>query len=432
MRKMGIFRTLTVGLWCAAGGNILLAAPPAVLAVTPPAASTLADILPDPLRVSSVLEAAPEAAAARALVTAEQAEQMRLQAGPYEWSLRLGGQQRRSTPANASGERFNEWNSALERPLRLPGKAGLDRQLGEAGVAQAEVARDDARHELARSLLQAWFATVREQRGAAIWQDQQALLAQQAKGVARRVQLGDAARLEAVQIEAALAQVEAQHAQAIHRRDLAEAALQRRFPGLGLPATAALPAPQALSGDLESWFAALLAHNHELMLAGRQRERVVLQAERARRERVPDPAIGLAFSRERGGEEQVVGAYISIPLPGGARSATADAAQARAAAAERDEAAVRRRIEADAQARFMTAQAAVPAWQAAARSAQQLQRSAEMLGRAYALGEGALAEVLQARRLAVEARLGAEQLQLDALEAQARLLLDAHRLWADD
>ena len=50
----------------------------------------------------------------------------------------------------------------------------------------------------------------------------------------------------------------------------------------------------------------------------------------------------------------------------------------------------------------------------------------------WSVGEGALAEVLQARRLAVEARLGAEQLQLDALEAQARLLLDAHRLWADD
>jgi len=57
-------------------------------------------------------------------------------------------------------------------------------------------------------------------------------------------------------------------------------------------------------------------------------------------------------------------------------------------------------------------------------------RSAELQARAYSLGEAPLADVLQARRVALEAILMAEMARLDALQSQARLWLDTHQLWA--
>ena len=47
---------------------------------------------------------------------------------------------------------------AIERPLRLPGKARLDGELGRQGVEQARLSLGDAMHETARGLLRSWFA----------------------------------------------------------------------------------------------------------------------------------------------------------------------------------------------------------------------------------------------------------------------------------
>jgi outer membrane protein TolC len=57
---------------------------------------------------------------------------------------------------------------------------------------------------------------------------------------------------------------------------------------------------------------------------------------------------------------------------------------------------------------------------------------ATLMERAYALGESALPEVLNARRVAREAALGAALARLEALETRYRLLLDAHLLWPLD
>jgi cobalt-zinc-cadmium efflux system outer membrane protein len=52
------------------------------------------------------------------------------------------------------------------------------------------------------------------------------------------------------------------------------------------------------------------------------------------------------------------------------------------------------------------------------------------VSRAYELGESPLSDTLLARRQALEALSAAEQAQIDALEAQARLLLDMHAIWS--
>ena len=388
--------------------------------------------LPPTREVARLLNDAPAIRAALAQRDVENANRTRLETGPHEWNLRAGSQQRRVRPDNLPGERFSEWSAALERPLRLPGKAGLDAGIGSAGVALADTAIGDARHELSRFLLKLWFDWLRESESQSQWKQQVALLERQSLIVSRRQKLGDAAGIEAIQAEAALAQARAQLAQATSREQATLATLQQRFPDLQAPARTLLADPEALSGDVESWVARVLEHNHELALAEGERTRAGLLAERARRERLPDPSVGIAWSRERGGEENLVGAYISIPLPGGARSAAADAAGAQQVAAGHRAGAVRQKIAAEAAALFHSARAAVPAWQAARTAAQRLNESARLSERAYQLGEGNLSELLASRRLANEAELAARTQQIEALALRYQLLLDTHQLWPLD
>lgn len=388
--------------------------------------------LPSSDIVARVLREAPAIRAAGAQVRAEEANRQRLAAGSHEWNLRLGSQQRKVLPGNGPDERYGEWNAALERALRLPGKGALDGEIGAAGVGIAEAALDDARHEAGRALLAGWFAWLRENAATGQWAQQVELLAHQRQAIERRQQLGDAARLEAVQAAAALAQAEAQLAQASARLRIAEEDLRRRFPGLPLNAPTGLGEPATIAGSDGEWVAAILEHNHELGVARGETRRARLLADRARRERLPDPSIGVQFARERNGEEKLLGAYVSIPLPGGARRATADAAFAQAEAREEQAAAIERRIAGEAAALYHAAVAAIPGWQAARNAAEHLGRSAGMTARAYQLGEGSLSELLTARRLANEAELGARQARLEALELRYRLLLDTHRLWNFD
>lgn len=382
--------------------------------------------------VARVLRASPAVQAAAGQVAVEDAHRRRLEAGHYEWNVRLGGQQRRTRPALGGDERFVEWNAAVERPLRLPGKAANDAELGAASVALAETAHGDALHEGSRSLLKAWFAWLRENAAAAQWRDQVALLDRQAAAIRRRQQLGDAARLEGIQGDAALAQATAQLAQAEVRRQIAGEELRRSFPGLPLAEPADIGDAQPVAGGVEEWVVAVLEHSHELGVARGETQRARLAAERAGRDRLPDPTVGIQYSRERAGEEQVVGAYISLPLPGGGRRAGADAAYAHAESQALREAAVGRRISAEAATSYYAASAAQASWQAGRDAARQLGRAADMTARAYQLGEGSLGELLNARRLANEAGLAERLLRLDALETRYRLLLDAHRLWVLD
>ena len=388
--------------------------------------------LPPTREVARLLADAPAIRAALAQRDVENANRTRLEAGPHEWNLRAVSQQRRVRPDNLPGERFSEWSAALERPLRLPGKAGLDADIGQAGAALADTAIGDARHELSRLLLKSWFDWLRESESLSQWKQQVALLERQSLVVGRRQKLGDAAGIEAIQAEAALSQARAQLAQAGSREQATLATLQQRFPGLQAPVRTPLTEPEALSGDAESWVARVLEHNHELALAEGERTRASLLAERARRERLPDPSVGIAWSRERGGEENVVGAYISIPLPGGACSAAADAAGAQQVAAGHRAGAVRQKIAAEAAALFHSARAAVPAWQATRTAALRLNESARLSERAYQLGEGNLSELLTSRRLANEAELAARTQQIEALALRYQLLLDTHQLWPLD
>ncbi|MBL8429453.1 MAG: TolC family protein [Dechloromonas sp.] len=379
--------------------------------------------------VARVLRANPTVQAASSQIQVEAANRNRLEAGQYEWNVRLGGQQRKSKPALNPEERFNEWNAALERPIRLPGKASLDAELGAAGIGLAETAHGDALHESSRTLLKLWFVWLRESTAAAQWTEQFALLEKQSKGIQRRQQLGDAAKLESIQSEAAQAQAETQLAQARLRQRTAAEDLRRRFPGLPLTEPTQIAEPLAITGQENDWLEAIFKQSHELGIARGESQKAQLAANRSSRDQLPDPTVGMHVSSERGGEDHIVGAYISIPLPGGGRRATADASLAQVSAANYRESAVRQKIEAEAASLYQSATAAIPTWQSSRHAAERLTRAAEMNARAYQLGEGSLNDLLTARRFANEAQLMAKLLQLEALELGYRLRLDAHQLW---
>lgn len=406
----------------------------AALPLAAPAAHALdaadAPDLPPRAQVVDALQHSPLVRAAGAQVTVEEARGRRLDAGPHEWNLRLIEQQRRVRLEPAG--RYNEWEVGVERALRLPGKGDLDRQLGAAGVASARIAHGDALHEASRGLLAAWFDWLREDATADQWRRQRDLLARQAHAVQRRVELGDAPRLERLQAEAALAQADAQLAQASGRAQVMAESLRRLYPAITLPARVPETAPTALEGDAAHWIDAVLAHNHELGVARAESTRARLGANRADAERRPDPTLGVHVARDKGGEEQVVGLSVLIPLSGAGRRADADAAIATAEVMSLRENAVLRKVQAEAAALHRRARAAFTGWQGQQAAAAALGQSADLTERAWQLGEGSLAETLNARRLAHEARLAARLAGLDASEARYRLFLDAHQLWPLD
>lgn len=394
-------------------------------------AGALPGLPPDEV-VRQTLRAHPDAQAASSDIRYETTNRERLEAGSYEWNLRLGGQQQKSHPEIGKREQFSEWNLALERPLRLPGKAATDAEIGAAGVLRAETALAQVIHESKRDLLQSWFAWLKENAAANQWAAQVDLLERQQRAVKRRQELGDASRLESIQTEAALAQAKAESLQAIARQQSARELLQRRYPGLPVTQPVGLGEISAEIGDEAEWQAAVAEHSYELAMARQQTGLAMLAARRQRQDRLPDPSVGIAFSRERGGEEQVIGAYISIPLAGGGRRAAETGAVALAESARYREDAIARKVALETAIAVQSARAAYATWQASRTAAERLQEAATMSGRAYQLGEGSLGEWLTSMRVANEAQLAAHHAQLDALEKRYRLMLDARRLWQSD
>lgn len=380
--------------------------------------------LPPAAAVAQALATHPGVRAAQAELRGAEAERSRLVAGEHEYNLRLATQRR----AVQGGPDYMEWSAGLERGLRLSGKAELDARIGEQGVLEAGERVGDARHEAARQLLGLWYAARQAGLETRLWRQQIGLVEDQKRIVDTRVKRGDAARLDTLQADAALAQAQSQAAAAEAREKAALAELGARFPELPVPGEADAE-PVLPEGGAAAWLEHTLEHNHELLAARRALDKARLQTRRAEAERRPDPTLGLHLASEQGGDERIVGVSLSVPLPGEGRRAMAGARLAQAEALAEMEAAARRRLAAEAAANWQRAAAGVESWRRLEEAAQAVGRHADLARRAHALGELGLSDTLLARRAALEARLAAGQARLAANEAIARLLLDAHRLW---
>lgn len=385
--------------------------------------------LPPEPAVQEALDAHPAVLAAQARVDASKAEERLLRAGPHEFTF-SGSYVRRSVEREGN---YDEYDATLSRAIRLPGKAQLDRKAGAFGVRAAENRAEDARHQAAIQLNDLWWDWLGASAEAAV--DAQSVENYQAAlaAVRRRVQLRDAAPLEADQTEAALGDARAMAAQSQGRAELARARLAARFPALPLPVTASEPQAPALPPDgLEAMAQQVISRSHEIGAADAEAKRVASLAERARRDRWADPSVGVRLFSERNGAERGAGLVLSMPIGGKARSATASKAASDAQAAAAELALVRLDVQEMADGDVTRARSAHAAWQRT-REALDAQVSAlQKLRRGQQLGAIDLADVLQGERLTHTAFRAEALARAEAHRAISRLRIDSHNLWISE
>ncbi|MBI1285017.1 MAG: TolC family protein [Thiobacillus sp.] len=389
-----------------------------------------ADYLPDPKAAEAALWASSMVAQARGEFAAQSLKSEGLQQGRSEWKVDAEVDQRRiqTTPS----DRQTEWGLALSRPIRMPARAEADRALAGALNAHAEASLGEALHESGRQLLALWFDWLNQFGQSKRLQAQIELAEQQLATVKARIRLGEAPRAERVNAEAALAQARLQQQQAETRAQQARNRLRAQYPGLPLTVDAALPDPAKPDGSVDEYVNAVLEHNHELFRARRQADVLQAEARQLAKHRSVDPTVGVFYRNEMGGNEHVLGVGVGLTLPGEARRTDQQAAEQLAATAQDAAIRLEQRLRHEARADFEAAVAEADNWQQADRAAKALAEAARLAARAYSLGEGSLDPVLVSRRLALEGDLMAQQAQLSALSALARLKLDSHQLWPLD
>lgn len=385
--------------------------------------------LPADPQVQIALDEHPMVLAAKARVEVARADGRALRAGTQEFSLTTSILQR---SVDREG-RFTEFDASISRPIRLPGKAALDRKAGEFGLIAAENRMEDARHQAALLLAELWWDWLGASAQEAV--DRQAAdnLDRSLTSVKRRAELRDASPLEVNQAAAAFGSARLQAEQAAGRAALARARLTSQFPGLVLPHSAQeLPLPELPQTGLAVLRNLVIERSHEIGAARAEADRVQALADRARRDRFADPTIGVRAFSERDGMETGLGLIATIPLGGSHRSALADRAGSEAVAVAAEAAAVSLDVQEMADGDLVTANSAWQAWQRSREGAKAQVDAVLKMRRGYDLGAIDLAELLLAERQTQDMFRAEIQARTSALRAITRILIDSHSIWIGD
>ena len=372
----------------------------------------------------SLLEQDLGVAAARAGLEVALQEAGILDKSPYEWIARSTRQQRRVE----NGPRYNEWMLGIERTLRLPGKAVADRNLGKATVEASQARYGEARHEAARELMGLWVEWLHAENAHTLAGQNLQATQESLAAVDKRVRAGDASKLDLNLARVELADQRRLENDAKMQAAVAWARLSTRFPGVTRQSQL-LQAPLQLAEEAAFWRERILAQSDELKLAQMQLAVDQAHAERARKDRVPDPTLGVQTASEIGGRERLAGVTISLPIPGGQRHARSAKAMATVEVSRREVELKQRQLETEIASAVATAQGAYDSLQIANEGTVAMQQNAALMQRAYTLGEAELQALLLARRQANAAKNSALQAQATALKAYYGLLVDAHLIW---
>jgi len=384
------------------------------------------DFFPPDEMIGEILNNHPMVMEAQANMQAADADARRLRAGEHEFVLEGGYTRRDVSP----GPVFNEWNAGVSRAIRLPGKAGADRKIGELGKEVAELARDDARHQTALMFKDQWLAWLEAVALLHINEAEAGTYRKEVDSVQRRIDLKAAAQLDLEQAKAALAQAESSVIESRRAADEASLTLQHNFAQLVLPREAPmLPDPVVMLGNGAEWRMRVIEHSHEIELAQKSAERAMSTAKRASMDRFADPTIGFRAFQERGGEDTGIGVTVSIPIGISRRRAISDTMRAEAVAASVREQAMRRQIALVADRDVNDAMATYDTWKQAdtARAA-----SGQVVGRmrrAVELGDRDYAELLLILRQSFEVDRTEEKARVAAHRALLQLEIDAHQIW---
>lgn len=385
--------------------------------------------LPPAEAVQRALDEHPSVIAAHARLEAAQARADGLRKGPHEFTVQ-GSYTRRNV---SGGNEFDEYDAQLSRPIRLPGKARLDREIGLFGTQVAENVAEDARHEAALLLAAHWFDWLAASTQARI--DEAAVANYEAAlaAVTRRMTLRDASQLDVDRAQAALADARRSLAQSSGLATLARTRLAAQFPALAVPVDAPeVPTPEMADARLSQLGDLVVVNSHMIAAAEAESARMAAVAGRAQADRIADPTIGLRVFSEFGGLERGAGVVVSMPLGGGHRRALASEAGARASAARAQEQLARFDVSEAAGADVAEARFRIDSWQRARESVEAQMAALEKLRRGHQLGEIDLADLLLGEQMVHAAfRIEAEA-RTEAMRAIAKLRIDAHDLWLAD
>lgn len=392
--------------------------------------------LPPDMGVKDALLTSPLIEGARARRDALRARAQGIAVGTAEITVRATAQRRREVGPGVS---VQESMLSVERPIRAWGKRGMDADLAAHTQALADIAYTDAVHEASRELLKLWFECLRAQADVKNAQTTYALAAQMQRLTQSQLRQGEISKLDAELAQAELDRISAARALAQAQLATASAALSRRYPSLALPRAnasisgAGLPAwPEGANASMADKRQEFLEKNHELNMLRVDAQRLRVSAQRASRDRLPDPTVGLFTARERAGAEQLTGVMLSMPLSGAARTYQMVAAEGDAQAAEDQVRSTAQQLGAMFDGMWQQLvhkrNAAELLKSAATRQAQ----AADKARKGYTLGEGSLSEVLMMDRLASDNLNAAERMQLEAVSLQALIRLDLHQFWDFD
>lgn len=345
-------------------------------------------------------------------------------AGPHEWTAKASTQRRSVGGVGNS----TEWSVGIERGIRIGGKAGLDRQLGEVDVQIGRARVGEARHEAARALSDLWLDWMAAHSAQALLKEQLSFAETNLAAVDKRKRAGDASALDVSIAQIDLAEVRRQAHQADSTLVKARAKLMLRFPEAALK-PAALSDPAEPMWPEERWRERIVAEADPLKIAEGQLRRAELAASRTRADKMADPTVGVFTASEAFRNERVIGISVSIPFGGPARESRLQQSlqEAEVARAALDRA--RQGIAIEIAEAHADAVGGVERWRIAERGAEAARESARLTQRAYTLGELDLQSLLLVRRQSLEALRAAGVARAEALRWNYRLLIDAHLIW---
>jgi len=304
----------------------------------------------------------------------------------------------------------------------------LNAQLGELErtIAQAHVG--EARHEAAKALADLWLDWLAAGRQQGVLNQQLQFTQANLQAVLSRQRAGDASALDVHVARTDLADLQRQASLADTNLQKARARLALRFPAP--PAEPpALADPVSPGPSVEPWRARIVQEADPLKIAQGAVQKAELLAARQHAERRPDPTVGLYAAQEAFRNERLIGISISLPFGGAQREARALQTQQEVAVAKAALLRAQRELDAEVSGTWIDASTSVERWQLAETGSASAAESARLMQRAYTLGEADLQALLLARRQALDLARAALEARVDALRANYRLLIDAHRIW---
>lgn len=396
----------------------------------------LGPYLPSEIAVKDALLSSPLMQAARSKKEAGSARAKGIDSGTAEFTLRSTLQHRRDV---ATGTKLHESMVSIERPVRFWGKRGIDADLATKTQAFADIEYADAMHEGARELMRFWFAHLRalaDQKNAVTTFD---LAAKMQRLTKVQVKHGEISQLDADLVNAEFERITAARSVADAQLASSASAFTRRYEGIVLPeqlpivlrldASTSLP---TLVGPMAVMRQDFLDKNHELNMMRVDAQRLRLAADRASRDRLPDPTVGVFSGRERAGAETISGVMFSMSFPAASRVHHETALIADAQAASDKVKLAEQQLGAMFDSMWIQFQHKRIAADNLKSAAQRQSLAAEKSVKAYTLGEGSLSDVLLIARMASDNLNAAERMHLEVVELLALICLDLHQIWDFD